>query len=148
MNRAKKFKAVLAGAIVAGGTVAAFLLPGTAAVADQSGSLSLSVTVEPNATLLARGAAADVQIEFTCNSGGSAYLSVELTQRAGGKEVATGYGSTQVGCTGQPQRTIMSVTANGNVFSKGEAFAAAGISSCGVMGCGNAYDERVIQLNR
>jgi hypothetical protein len=109
--------------------VAALMVPTVALAADTS--------IEPlSATLVAKGAAVDVTVTFTCPAGltvGSPYgmpggMSVYLQQAVSKTDQASGYGSSggQL-CTGQPQTVVMAVLAtvpgppfrNGSVATSG-----------------------------
>jgi hypothetical protein len=132
-------------AVTVGGVVAA-VLPGSPALAFLSGPLFLDVQVE-SGTLVARGAAVDVVVEVTCSSP-QAFVDVSLTQRAG-SQIARGFGSTTVGCTGAAQRVVVTVTASGDkAFRKQAAVAKATISGCVETVCGSETDTETIDLQR
>jgi hypothetical protein len=132
-------------AITVGGVVAA-VAPASPAVAFLSGPLFLDVQVE-SGTLVARGAAVDVQVEVTCTSP-QAFVDITLTQRAG-SAIASGFGSTTVGCTGAAQRVVVTVTAFGEkAFRKQTAVATATISGCIESVCGSETDTTTIDLQR
>jgi hypothetical protein len=132
-------------ALTVGGVVAA-VVPGSPAVAFQSGPLFLDVEVE-SGTLVARGAAVDVVVEVTCTSP-QAFVDVSLTQRAG-SAIASGFGFTTVGCTGAAQRIVVTVTASGDkAFRKQSAVAMATISGCVQTVCGSETDTATIDLQR
>jgi hypothetical protein len=132
-------------AITVGGVVAA-VVPGSPAVAFQSGPLFLDVQVE-SGTLIARGAAVDVVVDVACTSPQS-FVDISLTQRAG-SEIASGFGSTTVGCTGGSQRVVVTVTASGGkAFRKQAAVATATVSGCAGSVCGSEDDTETIDLQR
>ena len=82
----------LLAAVVVGGGVA-FAVPVLPAVGQISPPAVVSVEVGDEATLVARGAAVLVPVEVTCPAGGTGFLSVRVTQRAGSR-IASGSGST------------------------------------------------------
>jgi hypothetical protein len=133
-------------AIAGGGAVAAFN-PISPAVAFFSPPLFLDIQVESPARLVARGAAVDVPVEITCTSD-VAFVDVSLTQRAG-SDIARGSGSATVGCTGQRQRILVTVTAfDGEAFRKQTAFADATIFGCAETFCGSERDTATIEIRR
>jgi hypothetical protein len=132
-------------AITVGGAVAAFS-PTSPAVAFLSGPLFLDVQAE-SGTLVARGAAVDVQVEVTCTSP-QAFVDITVTQRVG-SAIANGFGTTTVGCTGASQRIVVRVTAFGDkAFRKQEAVVTATISGCIGSLCGSETDTATIDLER
>ena len=142
-RRAKVVAATLA--VTVGGVVAA-VVPGSPAVAFQSGPLFLDVQVE-SATLVARGAAVDVVVDVACTSP-EAFVDISVTQRAG-SAIANGFGSTTVGCTGGSQRVVVTVTAFGDkAFKKQSAIATATVSGCAQNVCGSEDDTETIDLQR
>jgi hypothetical protein len=150
MIRLRKVKTAVAAITVTTGIACAMLVPASPAVAYYSGGLFLDITVQSPARLVAGGAALDVPVEYTCN-GISTSVSVSVTQRAGGKTIASGYGDTQVACTGAHQNTTITVTATGNkAFSRGDAVATGRINGClaEYVTCGSETDTATIQLRR
>jgi hypothetical protein len=134
-------------AILAGALFALFA-PSGPAVAFSSGGLFLDVQVESPAPLVARGAAADVPLEVTCNATGSAFVQVSVTQKAG-SGVAQGFGSASVGCTGSGQQITVRVQASGGkTFKQGTAVASAEVSGCNRVACGSETDSEVIDLKK
>jgi hypothetical protein len=144
---AKRVKLGVAATAVAAGGVAAMLSPASPAVAFFSPPLFLDVQVESPARLLARGAAVEVPLEVTCTSEQPAWVDVFVTQRVGGK-IAQGYGNAQVGCTRQGQDIRITVTAYGNAFRAGTAFAEATIFGCAPTFCGSESDAETIEIRR
>jgi hypothetical protein len=133
-------------ALAVGGAVAAFN-PISPAVAFFSPPLFLDIRVDSPATLVARGAAVDVPVEITCTSA-EAFVDVSVTQRAG-SDVARGFGSARVGCTGQRERILVTVTASdGKAFRKQTAVADANIFGCAETFCGNERDTATIEIRR
>jgi hypothetical protein len=134
-------------AIALGGLLALFATSGPA-VAFFSGGLFLDVQVQSPAQLVARGAAADVVLEVTCNATGTAFVQVSVTQKAG-SGVAQGFGSTQVACAGSGQHLLVRVQASGaKTFKQGTAVASAEIFGCRPNICGSETDSEVIQIQR
>ena len=114
-------------------------------MAFQSGPLFLDVQAE-SGTLIARGAAVDVVVDVTCTSP-RAFVDISLTQRVG-SAIASGFGSTTVGCT-ERRRVVVTVTAFGDkAFRKQAAVATATVSGSlgGVFG--SETDTATIDLER
>jgi len=112
--------------------------------------LLLEIHVNSPATLVAKGAGADVSVQIECAGATTAFVDVSLTQRAG-SEIATGFGSTEIGCTNANQTVLVLVTAqSGKAFKKGTAVANGFISACtpNFSVCGNEQDQRTIDLGR
>ena len=146
MRLTRRAKVVAAGlAITVGGVVAA-AVPGSPAVAFQSGPLFLDVQVE-SATLVARGAAVDVVVDVACTSP-QAFVDISITQRVG-SSIASGFGSTEVGCTGPSQRVVVTVPAFGDkAFRKQPAVVMAVVSGCAGSVCGSENDTETIDVQR
>lgn len=127
--RTTKTKVAVIG-VALSGSVAVALSTASPALAFLSGGLHLQAAASSPATLLARGAAMDVPVSVECNAIQPAFVDVNVTQRLG-SEIATGFGSAQVGCTGGRQDVLIRVTANsGKAFAKRDAVATAVISGC------------------
>jgi hypothetical protein len=75
-----------------------------------------------SATLVAKGAAIDVDLTVTCEAGTQGFVGVNATQRSG-NIVMSGSGSTLFVCTGEPQPVTVRVLAQsgGAPFRVGEA---------------------------
>jgi hypothetical protein len=146
MKFTRRAKVVAATLAVAVGGVVAAVVPGSPAVAFQSGPLFLDVQVE-SATLVARGAAVDVVVDVACTSP-QAFVDVSITQRVG-SDIANGFGSTEVGCTGGSQRIVVTVTASGGkAFRKQAAVVMANVSGCAGNVCGSENDTETIDLQK
>jgi hypothetical protein len=102
MQRHMKVKTALAGLAIAGGAAVAALAPASPALGFFSPPLLLEIHVNSPATLVAKGASADVNLQIECAGARTAFVSVSLTERAG-SQIATGFGSTQIGCTNANQ---------------------------------------------
>jgi hypothetical protein len=147
MNLAKRTKTALATALVGAGVVLALLSNSSPAVAFFSGGLFLDVTVQSPAHLVAKGAAVTVPVQVTCNATQTAFVSVQVTERVG-KQIASGFGSAQVGCTGGHQALLLTVTASGGkTFVKGQAFASADLFGCSSF-CASEHGESTISIQR
>ena len=112
--------------------------------------LLLQIHVNTPATLVAKGAGADVTVQIQCAGAQTATVSVSLTERSG-SQVATGSGSALVGCTNQNQTVLVPVTApSGKVFKKGTAIANGVISACATKPrfCGSEEDQRTIAIGK
>jgi hypothetical protein len=148
MRTRLRARAAVVVAVLAGVALALSVTSGPA-VAFFSGGLFLDVQVESPATLVARGAAVDVPLEVTCNATDSTFVTVSLTQRSGSR-VASGFGSTNVGCTGSGQQIIVRVlpSSAGKTFKQGTAVATAEIFGCRPNVCGNETDSETITIRR
>lgn len=143
-----RVKAAMAATTIAGGITCALLVPSGAAVADESGGIVLDVSVSTSATLVARGAAVEVGVSYTCNTSQYTYLYASVTQRVG-SEVANGSGQAQVTCDGTSKHTTVTVLASdGKAFRRGEAVATGNINGCGSFGCGSDSTDAIIQIDR
>jgi hypothetical protein len=124
----------------------ALFAPSGPAIAFSSGGLFLDVQVE-SATLVSRGAAVDVTLEVTCNSG-TADVFVTVTQRSG-SGTAQGFGSETVGCTGSGEQVVIRVPAfGGRAFKQGTASVSAEIFGCNNRTCGSETDNEVVEIRR
>jgi hypothetical protein len=137
-------------AIGAGGTLAA-LAPAGPAVAEESPPFVLDVEVGSPATLLARGVAVSVPVEFTCPSN-TAYeeASVSVSQRVA-NHIVRGYGGyVNLDCTGQPEthQVVVQVYEGGTAFLQGSALATASIYGCAAdwWTCGSDSDTEEISI--
>ena len=146
MHTIKTKVAVIGAALV--GSVAVALSTASPALAFLSGGLHLEATAQSPATLLARGAAIDVPVSIDCNATEPASVNVTVTQRVG-SQIATGFGSARVGCTGGRQDILIQVTANaGRAFAKHEAVATADIFGCNETLCDGESTSTTIQVNK
>jgi hypothetical protein len=146
MQRHTKVKAALAGLAITGGAAVAALATASPAVGFFSPPLLLEIHVNSPATLVAKGASADVNLQVECAGAQTAYVDVSLTERAG-SQIATGFGYTQIGCTNANQTVHVLVTAQpGKAFKKGTAVAHAFIDACARSVCGSEQDQRTIDL--
>ena len=136
------------GAVVAILAAVSFALfaPSGPAVAFSSRGLFLEVQVE-SATLVSRGAAVDVTLEVTCNSG-VAEVFVTVSQRSG-SGVARGSAFETVGCTGSGEQVVIRVPAfGGRAFKQGTAVVSAEIFGCNNVICGSETDSEVVEIRR
>ena len=150
MRRLRRLKVGFAAAAVTAGVACAMTIPAGNAVAYYSGGLFLDIVVQSPATLLAKGAAVDIPLEYTCNAQ-TPYITVSVSQRVANGDLATGSATTQVACTGAHQRTTITVPASGTkAFIKGNAFVASGISGClpNFTTCGSEYNNATVSFRR
>ncbi len=149
MKRHMKVKAALAALAIAGGAAVAAVSSASPALGFFSPPLLLEIHVNSPATLVAKGAGVNVIVQVECSGASTASVSVSLTQRAG-SEIASGFGSTQVGCTTNAnQNVLVLVTAQpGKAFKKGTAVADGSIFACtpNFRICGSEQDQRTIDL--
>jgi hypothetical protein len=131
-------------------SAAAGLLPMSAAVAYISPPLVLLGEAQSPAALVAKGAAVDVPVEYSCTANGM-YIGVTLTERVG-NGIASGYGSTSVPCDSATHRVLVRVpaSASGKAFAKGSATASTSVDGCllrnGIYHCGSDTVDRTIKL--
>jgi hypothetical protein len=149
MQLRTKVRVALAGLAITGGAAAVIVLgPVGPALGFFSPPLLLEIHVNSPATLIAKGASADVSVQIECAGARTAFVSVSLTERAG-SEIATGFGSTEIGCTNANQTVHVIVNAqSGKAFKKGTASADGFISACtpNFSVCGSEQDQRTIDL--
>ena len=137
----------LVAAIGVGGGLA-LAIPVLPAVGQISPPSVLSVEVGDEATLVARGAGVLVPIEVRCPAGGTGFLSVRVTQRAGSR-IASGSGSTSdFVCTGATQTVEVLVHAQGQAFKRGPAVAEASLFVCSEFFCEQVTDTENIEIVR
>ena len=149
MQRHKKVKAGLAALAIAGGAAVATFGPSSPAMAFFSPPLLLEIHVN-SATLVAKGAGANVIVQVECSGASTADVEVSLTQKAG-SEIATGFGYTEIGCTNRNQNVIVPVTAQqGKAFKKGNVVANADVFACTphFRVCGDEQDQRTIAISK
>ena len=146
--RMPTFGKIIAIIAIAAGGAAASALPAGADVSTLSPGVG-AVQVGSPVTLEARGAAVTVPVTIVCAPGTSAFISVEVVQRVGGQEIASGNGFVNsIACTGGFQSIDVTVTAQDHAFRKGQAFGSAFAQFCDFSGCITASDEREISIER
>lgn len=133
-------------------SAAAVLLPAATAVAYISPPLVLLAEAQSPATLVARGAAVDVPVEYSCTAD-SMFISVQVTERVG-RGIASGFGSTTVPCNSATHRTLVQVPATSGVraFRAGTASTRTYVSGCYTRNnrwaCGDDLVMRTIRIAR
>jgi len=116
-------------AVAAGGAVAALLGPAGPAVGQSSQPIQENIQLSSPATLVARGAGADVTVTVNCSGPlvESGNVSVSLIE----KNAASAAGSTTVSCTGTNQTIqVLAAAQVGRALKKGTAIANATINVC------------------
>jgi hypothetical protein len=163
-----KVRVALVGLVVAGGAVASVALgPAGPAVGQSSPPSSppiqVQVAVTSPATLVAGSGGTEVDVSVTATCSGpdveSAYVGVTLTEAVDG-DIANGFGSTTVDCTGTSQTSDVSVVAFASSpvgtpsivpyqdFTKGPAIAQAQIDGCdSTYGCFFGAASQVIKIH-
>jgi hypothetical protein len=159
-----KVRVALVGLVVGGGAAAAVALgPGGPAVGQSSPPIQVQVAVSSPATLVAGsgGTEVDVSVTGTCSGPDveSAYVGVTLTEAVDG-DIANGFGSTTVDCTGTSQTADVVVVAFASSpvgtpsivpyqdFTKGPAIAQAQINGCDyTYGCFSGSVTQVIKIH-
>jgi hypothetical protein len=122
--------------VVALGTALATAALTAPAVAQEPPTITARLT--GNATLVAKGAAVDVEVAYSCSPDTtSATIGVELTQRVSSGQLATGFGFTSdLVCDGAEHTTTVRVVAEGgNAFKKGSAVAEVDLVACNEFTC-------------
>ena len=108
-----------------------------------------TVTVGPQALLVAKGAGAVVSVEVTCDFGSRILnAGVLVTQRVS-NGLTTGFGNNNdtIDCTGTLQTYEILVRAQSKAFRKGSAIAEVSVFVCpGDFNCGSTQANREIQL--
>ena len=124
------------------GLALALIFPGSAA------AIVLDIEVESPAQLVAKGAAVDVSVTVTCDASvGDLFVDAIVTQRRG-NDVAQGFGSRNVACTGSAQTLTVRVPAQSDITFKQNksAVASAELFGCDATGCGSDTDSEVIEI--
>ncbi len=162
-----KVRVAVVGLVVAGGAVACLALgPAGPAVGQSSPPTSqpiqVQVTANSPATLVANGADVDVSVTATCSGPAidSTYVGVTLTE-AVNSDIASGFGSTTVDCTGTSQTANIVVVAYTSSpvgtpsvvpyqdFTKGPAIADTQIYACDfTYGCATQEVFPVIKIRK
>lgn len=110
--------------------VAALVTAGLIGAQVGSAAAATSLTLADQAVAVARGAAVIVEVTASCDPDPNvpypSSVNVQISQRAGSRTV-TGFGSTNLPCTGDPETLTFSVVAGGGVFKKGVAYATANL---------------------
>lgn len=135
----------MAGTAIAAGIAVAAVGPASTAVAFFSPPLLLEIHAVSPATLVAKGAGADVTLQVQCAGARTAFVSVSLNERFG-KQIASGFGSAEVGCTGGQQTIVVRVLAQPIAFKRGSAIAQSDIFACTRSFCGDQPESEVIQI--
>jgi hypothetical protein len=109
---------------------------GTLAFHVSEGPPTLTVSLTGRATLVAKGAAVDVEFVHSCSPGLDGGMIVNLTQRVGGKLLATGFGiARDFICDNAEHTATVSVIAETAPFKKGDAVAEGTFEGCSPGGC-------------
>jgi hypothetical protein len=130
----KRFVRILL--VVALGTALASAALTPPAVAQEP---SITASLTGAATLVAKGAAVDVAVAYSCSPDTtSPFITVQLTQRVSGGHLATGSGAASSGlvCDGTVDTTTVRVFASGErAFKKGDAVGVGTVIGCSDAGC-------------
>lgn len=137
------------GAAIALGAAGTLAIPALPAVGSHSAALPHVIEIGEPVTLAARGAGVVVPVEVTCPEGATGFVSVRVVERRGNR-VSTGFGGTEVQCTGTAQTVDVLVTADQGAFKKGTALAEARLSACQPFpgACVDASDVEEISITR
>lgn len=126
-----------------------FSLLSVLVVTPASAQIVPSITVD-SATLVAKGAAVDVGMTATCESGGTRLVYVGVTQRVG-KRVAQGYGANRFalpcGSSPEPITVRVTATAGGLAFTNDAALVNATATICDSSGfCQDIETSQAIKI--
>ena len=135
-------------ALLVGGAMAALVPVGTAVAQDSPPTSTATVEIE-SAQLVAKGAATDVTLSYSCPAGAYAYVGVQVTQRSG-PEITSGssYFNT-LSCTGDTQQVVLRVTATNGMraFKAGTALVQANLNTCSFT-CVTVSDSEEVSIRR
>jgi len=133
---------------------AAAVLPATAAVAFNSPPLVLEAEPRSPAHLVARGAAVDVPVEYSCTANlDGMFIRLRLTEVVGGR-IASGVASRTVPCDGATRVLVMRVApeTGSAPFATGRASVTTYVDGCYVTRdrfiCGSDSIERTVRIRR
>ena len=101
---------------------------------------SITASLTGTATLVAKGAAVDVAVAYSCSPDTTnPFITVQLTQRVSGGHLATGSGAASgsgLVCDGAVHITMVRVFASGErAFKKGDAVGVGTVIGCSDAGC-------------
>ena len=97
------------------------------------GPTTMTASLTGTGTLVAKGAAVDVEARYSCSFGASGGIFVDLTQRVFGKLIATGSGVTSgLACDAAEHTATVTVVAENAPFKKGDAVGKGSFSACAV----------------
>jgi hypothetical protein len=129
--RKSRFRAVASATLAAGTAVLVLSTPAFPSVFVSSVSPPASLDLQPQATLLAKGARIQVPVTYLCPGDADvAYLAVSVTQRAG-PVITSGYWEREVECTGIPTdvMALVDADAGSRAFKRGAAAATARLTA-------------------
>jgi hypothetical protein len=117
-------------------------------VASVSGPGTLDVQILSPGTLVARGVAVDVTVDFPCDASGERVsLYVRVTQRVGA-DVARGFGSGSPTCQASGrEQFVVRVGAENKAFRHGTALAEVDIFACAAT-CDRGHDSAEIEIRK
>jgi hypothetical protein len=125
------------------------LAVGSAIPANAQTALTVDVT---SATLIAKGAAVDVDLTVTCEPGLTGGAFVQVTQRSANTVMqGSGIASPRFACTGQPQIVTVRVIADagGAPFKVGDAVVQTTVGACDEFGiCESIETTDIIRVRR
>jgi hypothetical protein len=141
------------GVALALGAAAASIVPIQAAVADSSPpDPYFNFTALSPGTLVTRGAAVDVPVSVTCfPEVGVFFTQVQVTQRASGGRIASGFGDlTSSNCDGFPHTVTVRVIASGggSAFKVGTALTQTFAFACTPLQCAQFNETKEISIKK
>jgi hypothetical protein len=110
---------------------------------------TLSARLAGTATLVAKGAAVEVPVIYSCAvDATSAGINIQVTQRIGGGRLAQGFGSvSDLICDATEHTAVITVTASGaNAFRRGDALVQGFFSACSPETCSTINLSETIRI--
>jgi hypothetical protein len=123
-------------------------LVGVVAATPVSAQTTLTVEVT-SATLVAKGAAVDVELTVACEVGSSSSVFLRLSQRSGHR-ITQGSQNTAFSCTGQSQIVTVRVVPDAGLapFKTGDAVLAGTAQACTEFGCQFAGIDEIVHIGK
>jgi hypothetical protein len=108
----------------------------------------VDITVNPSGQFNSKTGSATISGTVTCTGAADfAFLEAQLRQRVG-RFIISGFGQTEFVCDGTTQPWSLEVFADNGVFKGGRAVSVTFAFACGTFGCGEDFEERIVQLRR
>ena len=119
-------------------------------LATPASAQTTAATVDvTSGTLVARGAAVDLSVTGTCETGSSGYVSLVVTQRSG-SGIAKGRGGTSLPCLSQPATVTVRALAeaDGGPFRVGDAVVTGSLDTWDDYGMYAVAVNETVRINR
>lgn len=108
----------------------------------------VDVTVDPTGSFNSNTGSATISGSVTCTgSADFGFIELQLRQQVG-RFIISGSGSTDFVCDGTSQPWSVEVFADNGLFKGGRAASVTFAIACGSFGCGEDFEERIVQLRR